>query len=216
MSKTGEKLKGRKRPRSVLKKAWETRRAKKNLANWREIRATGSPRRTRKTRALTVANVKQMAAEASAALTPRSEAAAERVLTTVTDGLIASTIEDATEIEARAILVEARKKGGHQAIKERLQRMTRRAHHDGQKVEIELARREIKAITTLTTERIVCGFIAEVELAMRLHRGLPPDMVWNLSSFTVTKIIDALNDAGYTANGRQSRPSTASEVRKAT
>lgn len=51
-------------------------------------------------------------------------------------------------------------------------------------------------------EKIVCGFIAEINAAEQQFQGLPPDMTFNVSSLTVVKLIDALNRAGYTGKGR--------------
>jgi predicted oxidoreductase len=50
--------------------------------------------------------------------------------------------------------------------------------------------------------RIVCGFIAEVLANEAQHGGLSPETTFNISSFTVLKIVEALKEAGYSPHGK--------------
>ena len=56
-------------------------------------------------------------------------------------------------------------------------------------------------------ERVVCGFISEVDDVQRFRNGMPPEMIWTLSAHTVRNIVDALNKAGYHAGGIRNPPS---------
>jgi hypothetical protein len=51
-------------------------------------------------------------------------------------------------------------------------------------------------------DRIVCGFMSEVAIAMRQNRGkLPDGLVFNVPAVTVQKIASALHKAGYSPSG---------------
>jgi hypothetical protein len=76
------------------------------------------------------------------------------------------------------------------------------ANYEGQRKADDAAIETAKEVQRRTDERIVSGFIAEVETAQQMYRGLPPAMVWSVNSYVITKIVDALNRAGYTARGR--------------
>jgi hypothetical protein len=108
---------------------------------------------------------------------------------------------DSLAVTARVLMVEARKKTGGD-----VERVLREAVHAGRMEEqrglLEATSRQRREHLRVTNQKIVCGFIAEVEMAMQQGRGgLAPDEVWNLNSFTVCKIVDALNAAGYHAKG---------------
>lgn len=104
---------------------------------------------------------------------------------------------------AETLAALARKKGGTDAVQAELARLIAIARYEGQKAGDDANAKGYLATREAIDEKIVCGFIAEVDMAQQRYRGLPPDMVWNLNSFTITKIVDALNRAGYTAKGRK-------------
>lgn len=194
-TKPGEKLKGRKRPKSVMAKAWETRRRNEALRKAARPKPAkvGPKKPTRKT------------AKQSVATTLRSEGFKIELRNAVNDNAkttVSVGVADYFAKAARDILAST----SQQEAVQRLQNIVGTARHEAEQDEQHRSSREIAEIGKLTVERIVCGFIAEVELAMTLHRGLPVDMVWNLSSYTVAKVLDALNEAGYTAKGRKPRP----------
>lgn len=196
-SKSAKPLNGRKkkRPKSVMVKSWATRRARAAAA-----------------------------AESHSIL--RSE---EKVLADVTTGLIAETVADlqpfssqskgaakpapqetATGSEdyfakhARDLLGSA----SHGEAVQKLQNLIGVARFEGEKAADDRATATAKQVAAIHMERIVAAFIAEVEHAMNHHRGLPPDLVWTINSYTVSRVIDALNEAGYTAKGRRVQPET--------
>lgn len=104
------------------------------------------------------------------------------------------------DVTARAIVVDARKRGKEAAVEQRLRQIVGRAHSDG----IEYARIEDMKISDKTFEaardKIVCSALGVLELQMKLNGGLPPTVV--MSSYTICRMMDALNCAGYTSNGR--------------
>lgn len=71
----------------------------------------------------------------------------------------------------------------------------------------EQARAMRKRANLNTRDAVVCGFLAEVNDAMRTT-GLQPGGVWTLNNFVVARIVDALNDAGYKPDGRKSTGDT--------
>lgn len=97
----------------------------------------------------------------------------------------------------------ARKKGGFDAVKNALTSALATAKYEGSTETDKLATKRLIQVQQIQADRVVCGFIAEVEHSQKLHHGLPPGMTWMLNSFTVIKIIDALNAAGYYADGRR-------------
>lgn len=96
----------------------------------------------------------------------------------------------------------ARKKGGTDAVQNKLLAIRATAHYAGCVETDTAATKRLIDVQQVMADRIVCGFLAEVDCAMQQYRGLPPAMVWNLNSYTVTKIIDALNKAGYRSTGK--------------
>lgn len=96
----------------------------------------------------------------------------------------------------------ARKKGGTDAIQNKLLAIRATAHYEGC-VEADTAgTKRLVEVQQIMADRIVCGFLAEMEHTMNFHRGFPPGMVHVIDAFTITKIIDALNKAGYRSTGK--------------
>jgi uncharacterized protein YdbL (DUF1318 family) len=106
-----------------------------------------------------------------------------------------------TDAEIADIIAAARRDGAQEVILNRLLALQGVAKYEGQKQADDQATKRLIEVQKRTDERIVCGFIAEVEAAIQLHRGLPTDQVWSLNSLLVVKITDALNRAGYSAKG---------------
>ena len=98
----------------------------------------------------------------------------------------------------------AKKRGGTDAIQTMLTSIEAIARHEGEMKAEREAVRIRAAYHRAMDDKIVCAFIALVDDAQRSLRGLPPEMVWSLDALTLTKIVDALNEAGYTAKGRRS------------
>lgn len=71
-------------------------------------------------------------------------------------------------------------------------------HYEGQMKAERSHGENIKRMIQRNRDAIVCGFVAEAESAM----PLPPGDVLMLSGNTITKIVDALHEAGYTGKGR--------------
>lgn len=227
-TKTGEKLRGRKRDPSVLEKAWATRRANKRKAK-RSLKAalrsgttgitvrTGSRtpiRKVKKARTSPAPTRGRSKPEAILAGINAPLAATHDAMTEALYGDNAKPMRatangpdlsphtpDGLAITAHMLTVEARKKTGGDV--EGILRATIHGAKMAEQVRIEEgAARQRREHLRVTSQKIVCGFIAEVDMAMAHARGgLPPNMVWNLNSFTVTKIVDALNAAGYYGNG---------------
>lgn len=103
---------------------------------------------------------------------------------------------------AERIVKLARRKGGTDAVQNEIIALRQIARHDGCVAADKNGLQRLIQVQETIAERIVCGFIAEFDDATKLFRGLPPDMVWSINSFTLTKIVDALNKAGYRAAGK--------------
>lgn len=99
----------------------------------------------------------------------------------------------------------ARKKGGTDAIQNELAALAASSKYEGSVETDKNATKRLIETQQILADRVVCGFIAEVDHAINFHRGLPPGMTWLLNSFTVVKIVDALNKAGYSATGRSDK-----------
>jgi hypothetical protein len=95
----------------------------------------------------------------------------------------------------------ARQKGGDILVKTEIMQIQATARYEGERKRDAEAVKTLKEVQRATDEKIVCSFLAEVETAQKLTRGLPPDQVWLVASLTLVKIVDALNRAGYTAKG---------------
>jgi len=104
-----------------------------------------------------------------------------------------------------AIVHAARKRDGDGAehIKRLIQIEQQKGRADGIAIErdrrIKLAEMERSCVS----ERIVCGFLAEVAETQRQHAGtIPYDLIWALNSLTLEKVVGALNAAGYRPEGK--------------
>lgn len=95
---------------------------------------------------------------------------------------------------AERLVALARKKGGKDAVQNEITVL--RVASD------KAATARLVESHQILADRVVCGFIAEVDHSMKFYRGLPPDQTWMLNSFLITKIVDALNKAGYRATGK--------------
>jgi hypothetical protein len=74
------------------------------------------------------------------------------------------------------------------------------AHTGGRREEAKLAVGMLQQERLNTAENAVCGFIAEVQALVR-SQGIPTGTL-TLSTFVVEKIIEVLQRAGFTAQGR--------------
>lgn len=259
-TKTGEKLRGRKRDPEVLAKAWATRRRKKRLAARQgeaTIRITAAPKKRRKRQPKTKgglmtagalvghlgASLPQAKRRGSKKPT-RKRSAREQVLMVsgqsnwtprgprhskkpiVTDLSIdtvfanAATPSQATETasslnqafygdaaipadgnmahKASDLMTLARKRGGKTEVEKYLGDLVYRAIQQGMTKASAAYRSETSNTIRQIDNRIVCGFLAEVREQETLHRGLPPSMVFTLNAYTIVKIVEALNRAGFT------------------
>jgi hypothetical protein len=116
----------------------------------------------------------------------------------IVGGAVAKLAEDIVKL--------ARRKGGTDAVQDKIMKLQATAKYEGQ-VEIDKAatQRLIEVQQTMA-DRIVCGFLTEVAHAQKLHNGLPPRMTWVLNSYTIVKIVDALHKGGYTESGKNVGP----------
>lgn len=128
------------------------------------------------------------------------QSAAAMSSTSQADGANYNPASQGLAVTARVIMVEARKNNGAN-IESILRDAVHTARMEEQRCILEQAARQRREHLRVVSQKIVCGFLAEVEMSMAHSRGLPPDEVWTLNSFTLTKIVDALNAAGYRGNG---------------
>lgn len=105
------------------------------------------------------------------------------------------------DMHARAIITEARKKNVDPmlALTERLEQIVRVAEFEGKKLAEKQAGENALAIRRATDAKIVCAFLAGVEHIETINHGMPTTFV--VSGFTLSKIVDVLHSAGYTAIG---------------
>lgn len=102
---------------------------------------------------------------------------------------------------AEEIAKLARKKGGKDAIQKLVTLRIARARAEGQNI-AERGRTELMQIQhEAVTDKAVCSAIGAFEQQMKLFNGLPPSVV--MSSYTICRMLDALNRAGYTADGKK-------------
>lgn len=94
----------------------------------------------------------------------------------------------------------ARKRGGVDAIQAELAKMLAAARTEGQKMAAERYMKATKETHERTIDNVVCSAIAVFEAQMRKFDGLPATVT--TSGYTICRMIDALNRAGYTANGK--------------
>lgn len=105
---------------------------------------------------------------------------------------------------AERIVTLARKKGGTDAVQNEIKAHMAMARHQGCVETDKNATRHLIEVQQTIADRIVCGFIAEVNCAEMMRGGIPQDMIWSINSITIVKIVDALNKAGYRATGKTS------------
>lgn len=65
------------------------------------------------------------------------------------------------------------------------------------------ASKQKRSIIAEYDRRIVCGFLSEVYDVQQRDGEIPDAMIWTLNSFTVSRIVDALNRAGYFPAGQR-------------
>lgn len=109
--------------------------------------------------------------------------------------------------KAQKIIKLARGKDGakaQEAVENHLSMMRLGSYNDGEHEASVLYRKRLLESQNAIDAKIVCGFLAEVDEQMRSHHGgIPPEMTFVVNSYTLVKIVDALNRAGYYANGRK-------------
>lgn len=178
-------------PRSeVMKKAWATRRAN--------------------AKKLVVADTLTPRAEAQAVNAVRDDWNRVRSTTTATGAAEAANstqpgrgeIVGGTEYNlAEEITKLARKKGGKDQIQYMIASEISIARYQGQREAEKLHMEQTKAIHEAQTDKIVCSAIGVLERGMKLNGGLPPTVT--MSSYTICRMLDALNRAGYSAEGKK-------------
>lgn len=101
-----------------------------------------------------------------------------------------------------AIVSAARKHDGAEHVNRLMQIERQKSRVAG--IEVERVRQErLREIRDrCVSERIVCGFVAEVKEMERALGGLPYELIWNMNSLTLQKVIEALLSAGYRPEGR--------------
>lgn len=145
--------------------------------------------------------------EAAANLGPRSLADARGVQQETAQGLNAEYRPGRGELvggvdaqTAERIVKLARKKGGTDAVQNEVMSLRQIAHCDGSNAADRRATERLIQVQQIIADRIVCGFVAEVDARQR--NGLAPADTFTLNSFTIVKIVDALNKAGYKGTGK--------------
>lgn len=107
---------------------------------------------------------------------------------------------------AEQVFSLSRKKGGKDKIQELVTLNMNVARAEGQNLAEIAMRKKMVEQRQLLDRQIVCAFIAEVEAAQTAENGLHPSVVWSVNPLTIVKIVDALNQAGYSANGMGDQP----------
>lgn len=97
----------------------------------------------------------------------------------------------------------ARKSGGVDTIQTMLAQLESQARYEAVREAEQRFSKERLAVREAVRDKIVCGFIAEVETVQKAKSGLPPSQTWLVNAFTIVNLIDALNAAGYTAHGKR-------------
>lgn len=109
--------------------------------------------------------------------------------------------------KAQKIIKLARGKDGakaQEAVENHLSMMRHGSYCDGEYEAGVIHRKRMLEQQQAIDTKIVCGFLAEVDEQMRSHHGgIPPEVTFVVNSYTLVKIVDALNRAGYYANGRK-------------
>lgn len=95
----------------------------------------------------------------------------------------------------------ARKKGGTDAIQNKLAMATATARYDGECVAEKRHGQNLKDIHEAHTDKVVCSALALFEKDPNFERGFPDAIM--VSGYTLARIVDALHRAGYTPRGRR-------------
>lgn len=103
--------------------------------------------------------------------------------------------------QADTLAALARKKGGTDAVQAQLAAMLRIMRYEVQKAADDRHMKTVKDIHEATTDKIVCSAIAAFQMQMKEQGGLPPAVT--IPSYTLCRMLDALNRAGYSAEGRK-------------
>lgn len=182
-------------------KGWETRRANAARLGVSPHAFVRMPRKPGKP-VFTDAEFKKIAAEAQDINTAQSARHGDngRTLTDAESHIIALTND---------LMSLARSKGGAEKVAAKLRVIQNGARYQGQTEVEKISIERLKAVQERMAERVVCGFLAEVNIAEQTYSGLPIDMVWSMNSLTVRHIVDALNRAGYRPNGRDNHGAAA-------
>lgn len=101
------------------------------------------------------------------------------------------------------IVALARKRGGKDLVQAKLAEIQGIARYEGLKGMEELNAQNQRDFMASVRDRVICGFIAEVDAQQHINEGLSPDLIFMMNTFTLTKVVDALNEAGYTRKGRK-------------
>lgn len=116
---------------------------------------------------------------------------------------LAGITDSALYVEGLVQLARQKKPGGKDEIMQRLLSLQGVARYEGERGSEDRNAASLKHVVRRIDDAIVCGFLAEVDVNMKVYGGLPPAQVWNVNSLVIVKIADALNRAGYTPAGRQ-------------
>jgi hypothetical protein len=106
-----------------------------------------------------------------------------------------------TEEQIAELLGKAKKP---EEFKRELANMLASSRFDGRTKALQERDGEAAEINKTWRINIVAAFIAKAEAMEKMHRGLPRTIV--VDGMTAARIVDALRDAGYTAEGFSGRP----------
>ena len=101
------------------------------------------------------------------------------------------------------IMALARKKGGKDAIQNKITERIAVARAEGQILADRNMVQTAKRTHEAHSDKVVCGALATWEMAMTVNGGLPSTCV--VSGYTVARIMDVLNRLGYSGNGRSNQ-----------
>lgn len=104
---------------------------------------------------------------------------------------------------AEEIAKLARKKGGKDAIQNKITERIAQARAEGkilaERGRTEMSQRNHEAMS----DKVVCGALATWEACMQVTGGLPPTTF--VSGYTIARIMDVLNRHGYSGAGRSNK-----------
>ena len=187
-----------KRPKSVMQKAWATRRAKKEAAAAAARAAEGfqgSAGRPVTTAMMDTDTANDNRAQQSATLSPRG-----LPNTAPGQGEIVGGADDALTAKLMKL---SRKKGGDILVKTEIMQALATARFEARNEAEQRTMNQIAALRQEAQDRMICGFIAEIGHLQQAHRGLPTAMTHIINTPTVIAIVDALAKAGYHAGGKR-------------